>query len=100
MTLMTHQHIGRTRDAIEMQEIASRLGIPLTAITVEMRWEYAMGNMDEGASEHWPRFPQDYYRPVVRGLASGGAYPIAAFPDPTSPQPLPDLLTEGMDDDA
>lgn len=82
MTLMTHQHIGRTRDAIEMQEIAARLGIPLTAITPELRWEFAMGNMDEGASEYWPRWPYRFPWPPA---------------DPEWPQEPYDLVTQGED---
>ena len=60
MTAQATQHIGLVRSAIEAQEIAARTGIPLTEITTEMRWEFAVGSMEEGASEHWPRWPYDY----------------------------------------
>jgi hypothetical protein len=84
MTAMATQHIGLVRSAIEAQAISERIGVPIDEITPEIRWEWAMGSMDDDASDHWPRWP---YR----------------FPWPPAetewPRDLPDLLTEGNDDD-
>jgi hypothetical protein len=72
-------HIGRTRDALVAQEISFRLGMPLDAITPDLRWEFAVGSMEDGASEHWPRWPYRFPWPP---------------PEPDWPQPSIDLITE------
>ena len=80
------------RMALLKQEIAAALHKPVDAVSSDDVFDYNPADCVPGATcTLWLRD----YRPIVRGITAGGAYPIAPFPDPTWPQESFDLVTQG-----